>query len=86
MHGLTPDYITVLTTPYVPQRHLRSANDNLLVDPKTQFHYGDVTFIVAAAKMWNKLPAVIKLSGNVDIFKKKLKTHYSVYCYYVCYF
>ena len=22
MHGLTPDYITVLATPYVPQRHL----------------------------------------------------------------
>ena len=25
--------------------------------------------------MWNKLPAVIKLSGNVDIFKENLKTH-----------
>ena len=31
MHGLTPDYITVLATLYVPQCHLRSANDNLLV-------------------------------------------------------
>ena len=36
MHGLTPDYITLLATPYVPMRHLRSANDNLLVVPKTQ--------------------------------------------------
>ena len=53
----------------------RSANDNLLVVPKTQLNYGDITFTVAAAKMWNKLPAVIKLSGNVDIFKKHLKTH-----------
>ena len=50
MHGLTPDYITVLVTPYVPQRHLKSANDNLLVVPKTQIHYGDITFTVAAAK------------------------------------
>ena len=41
MHGLTPDYITVLATPYVPMRHLRSANDNLLVVPKTQLNYGD---------------------------------------------
>ena len=41
MHGLTPDYITVLATPYVTQRHLRLANDNLLVVPKTQLHYGD---------------------------------------------
>ena len=75
MHGLTPDYITVLATHYVPQRHLRSANDNLLVVPKPQLHYGDITFTVAAAKMWNKLPAVIKLSGNVNIFKNDLKTH-----------
>ena len=76
MHGLTPDNISVLATPYVPLRYLRSANDNLLVVPKTQLHYGDITFTVAATKMWNKLPAVIKLSGNVDIFKKNVKTHY----------
>ena len=75
MHGLTPDYITVLATPYVPMRHLRSANENLLVLPKTQLNYGDITFTVEAAKMWNKLPAVIKLSRNVDIFKKNLKNH-----------
>ena len=75
MHGLTPDYITVLATPYVPQCHLRSATDNLLVVPKTQLNYGDITFTVAAAKMWNKLPAVIKISGNVNIFKKNVKTH-----------
>ena len=75
MHGLTPDYITVLATHYVPQRHLRSANDNLFVVPKTQLHYGDITSTVAAAKMWNELLAVIQLSGNMNIFKKKLKTH-----------
>ena len=75
MHGPTPDYINVLATPYVPQRQLRSANDNLLVVPKTQLHYGDITFTVVAAKMWNKLPAVIKLSGNMNIFKKNIKTH-----------
>ena len=51
MHGWTPDYISVLATAYVPQRHLRSANDNLLVVPKTQLHYGDITFTVAAVKM-----------------------------------
>ena len=70
MHVLTPDYITVLATLYVPQRHLRSAKDNLLVVLKTQLHYGDIMFTVAAAKIWNKLPAVIKLSGNVNIFNK----------------
>ena len=76
MHGLTLDYISVLATHYVSQRHLRPANDNLLVVPKTQLNYGDIAFTVAAAKkMWNTLPAVIKLSGNVNIVKKNLKTH-----------
>ena len=30
MHGLAPDYITVLDHPYVPHCHLRSANAKLL--------------------------------------------------------
>ena len=30
MHGLTPDYITVLATPYVPMRHLRSAKMHIM--------------------------------------------------------
>ena len=50
MRGLTPDYITVLDTSYVPQRHHRSANDNLLVIPKPQLHYGDIAITVAAEK------------------------------------
>ena len=54
-------------------RHLRSANNNLLFVPKTHLHYGDITFTVSAAKMWNQLPTVIKLSGSVNIFKKKSK-------------
>ena len=75
INGLAPDYISALATPYVPHRHLRSANNNLLSVPKTHLHYGDITFTVSAAKMWNQLPTVIKLSGSVNIFKKNLKTH-----------
>ena len=72
-NGLAPDYISALATPYVPHRQLRSANNNILFVPKTHLHYGDITFTVSAAKMWNHLPTVIKLSGNVYIFKKNLK-------------
>ena len=75
INGLAPDYISALATPYVPHRHLRSANNNLLFVPKTHLHYGDITFTVSAAKMWNQLPTVITLSGSVNIFKKNLKTH-----------
>ena len=72
MHGLTPDYISVLATPYVPQRHLRSAKDNLLVVPKTQFYYGDITFTVAAAKMWNKLLAFRKRFQETWTFSRTI--------------
>ena len=41
----------------------------------SHLHYGDITFTVSAAKMWNQLPTVIKLSGSVNIFKKNIKTH-----------
>ena len=75
INGLAPDYISALATPYVPHRHLRSANNNLLFVPKTHLHYGDITFTVSAAEMWNQLQTVIKLSGSVSIFKKNLKTH-----------
>ena len=71
INGLAPDYISALATPYVPNRHLRSANNNLLFVPKTNPHYGDITCTVSVAKMWNQLPVVIKLSESVNIFKKK---------------
>ena len=50
INGLGPDYISALATPYVPHRHFRSANNNLLFVPKTHLHYGDITFTVTAAK------------------------------------
>ena len=70
INGLAPDYISALALPYVPYRHLRSVNNNLLFVPKTHLHYGGITFTVSAAKMWNQLPTVIKLSGSMNIFKK----------------
>ena len=75
INGLAPDYISALVTSYVPHRHLRSANNNLLFVPKTHLHYGGITLTISAVKMWNQLPTVIKLSGSMNIFKKNLKTH-----------
>ena len=76
MNGLAPDYISALATLYVPHRHLRSANNNFIFVPKTHLHYGDTTFTVSAAKMWNQQPTVIKLSGSANIFKKNIKPHF----------
>ena len=71
INGIAPNYIKALVTPYVLQSYLRSANDNLF-----SFHYGDLTFMVAVPTMWNKLPIVINLSRNVNIFKKNQKTSF----------
>ena len=47
INGMAPDYISALATPYVPDRHLRSANNNLLFVPKTHLHYGEITFTIS---------------------------------------
>ena len=75
MQGRTPElYCAGHTLCTTAPSHI--SKDNLLVVPKTQLHYGDIKCTVAAEKMWNKLPALIKLSGNVNIFKKYLKRIY----------
>ena len=44
----------------------------MLVLQKTNMHYGDITFSVSAAKLWNSIPLNWK---SVDILKKCLKTY-----------
>ena len=75
MHGPTPDYIIVLATPYVPQRQLRSANDNLLIVSKTQLHYGDM-FTVAAVKMWNYTTSCDQTFRKHEHFQEKYKNSF----------
>ena len=38
-------------------------------------HYGDISFQVAAAKLWNAAPFQLKSIQNIDSFKSKLKTY-----------
>ncbi len=73
---------------HVPNRHLRSASEQKLENtvylPRVHKH-GDRIFIVSAAKLWNRLPFVLREQGmtndNQSIFKSKLKTHLYEYAF-----
>ena len=59
-------YIAAMVNLYMPSRKsLRSS-------AKTQ--WGDRSFSVAAAKLWNTLPESVKYANSIDSFKKNLKT------------
>ena len=76
LHGLAPGYLQNLLTAYEPGRSLRSKEQGLLSIPKTKLvTYGDRAWAKAAPLLWNSLPAKIRNSENVDVFKARLKTH-----------
>ena len=54
---------------------LKSTSRSLLTIPPTTSAYGDRAFSVSATKLWDILPEDIKVSPNVSIFKKRLKTY-----------
>ena len=76
LHGLAPQYLSNLLVPYTPSRLLRSADQALLVVPRTKRKSrGDRAFAVAAPRLWNELPLHIRLTESLAVFKSRLKTH-----------
>lgn len=43
---------------------------------KVEIQWGDCSFAVAAPRLWNKLPADIRTTTDLGLFKSKLKTHF----------
>ena len=75
LHGLVPSYIVDLIKPYVPARNLRSANQNLLQQPKFNLKtFGARVFSVSAPMLWNSMPVELKQKDSINSFKKGLKT------------
>ena len=57
LNGQAPSYISDLLTKYKPSRNLRSGTKHLLTVPRSNTKsYGDRSFQVAAAELFNKLP------------------------------
>ncbi len=76
LNDLAPAYLSELLTPYKPGRVLRSADQGLLVVPKTKLSaYGDRAFYKVAPALWNTLPYDIRNCSSITTFKTKLKTH-----------
>ena len=76
INGMSPIYLSDLLQKYQPARSLRSSNKGLLNVPKHKLKsYGSRAFSVSGPVLWNSLPYDIKSSENIEIFKKKLKTH-----------
>ena len=76
LHGQAPVYISDLITRYIPQRTLRSSSELLLNRVNFELlSYGHRSFSVAAPELWNNLPASIRSSPSLSIFKSKLKTY-----------
>ena len=58
------------------QQTLRSESTKLLhPGPRSKGNYGHSSFVVAAPRLWNKLPLQIREAKSVTLFRKKLKTH-----------
>ena len=76
LHGMAPQYLTELITPYEPSRQLRSSDQSLLTIPTSRLKtYGDKSFSVAAPTAWNNLPFDLRSQTTLEHFKKDLKTH-----------
>ena len=84
LHESAPKYLCDLLKPYSPSRTLRSSNKLLFVESKTRLKtYGDRSFMAAAPKEWNKLPAPLRCAPSLECFKSELKT-YLFKGYYNC--
>ena len=76
LHSKAPTYISDLLQ-LKSNYSLRSANG---INPQEQRSklkcYGGRAFSVCAPQLWNMMPNNVKLSPNLDIFRKNLKTYF----------
>ena len=78
INGLAPPYLTELVQRHNPARALRSADLSLLT-PTTTAQLktrGDRAFALAAPRLWNELPLLVRSAQSIQVFKSLLKTHF----------
>jgi hypothetical protein len=76
-----PAYLIPLLKPYIPSRSLRSADQQLLIKPRTKLQLCDQSFSVAGPSIWNDLPLELRLIISPGTFRQKLKTHLFVHAF-----
>ena len=82
LNDMAPCYISAVThlqnTPaeYMYRQRLRSSSDQTrLVVSRSFKRAGDMSFTIAAARLWNDLPVYLHESQSLPMFKRQLKTH-----------
>ena len=77
LHQQSPIYIQDLIRRYTTSRTLRSSSDTFRLCHVSHNlkSYGSRAFAVSAPELWNKLPIDIRNCDNLNVFKRKLKTH-----------
>ena len=75
-HQTSPIYIQDLVRHYSTSRTLRSSYAFRLCPVNYNLKsYGSRAFAVSAPELWNKLPVDIRSCDDLNLFKRKLKTH-----------
>lgn len=60
---------------HAPNRSLRSMNNLTMTVPRTRtVAWGDRSFYVSTAKLWNSLDPDIRSAPTLTVFRKKIKT------------
>ncbi len=75
LHHLAPPYLSDLLHPLIPLRALRSADQRLLIVPRSRLKTrGDRAFSITAPRLWTP-PPHIRAAESLGIFKSQLKTY-----------
>ena len=83
-NNIAPAYLSEMVISQLPHtRGLRSANRGLLYTTKSRSEFVHSSSLKSMGpRIWNTLPAKIKNSNNIDIFKTRLRYIYSGYHIY----
>ena len=88
LNGQASSYISDLLTKYKISRNRRSGTKYPLTVPRSNTKsYGDRSFQVAAAELFNKLPMELKTAfSTLNSFKAQLKTYLFISINFIVYF
>ena len=81
LNDMAPCYISAMvhlqnTDPAEYRQRLRSSSDQTrLIVSRSFKRAGDMSFTIAAARLWNDLPVYLRESQSLPMFKRQLKTH-----------
>ena len=76
----TPSYLSDLIRFEKRQQTLRSESTKLLhLGQQSKRNYCHSSFVVAAPRLWNKLPFEIREAKSVTIFRKETLTHFYIF-------